>query len=109
MRRTTIIESDKQGVFDILRKVAEMLGFDVLYADRLHLEIEAMKPSKLGKKKHLSLRIIEYKNHELEVNIEARNMGLEIKRNKRNDLIEAQIERGMKQFLRGDRANFSAA
>ncbi|NQV53246.1 MAG: hypothetical protein HQ500_08675 [Flavobacteriales bacterium] len=109
MRRVTFIQSDRQGVFDIIRQVVEEHGFDVLYADRYHLEVEAMKVGRLGRKKHMSVRIIEFKNNELEVNIEVRNMGLEIKRNKRNDLLEAKIERALNLLILKDRKNFSAA
>ncbi|MEQ9186134.1 MAG: hypothetical protein RLP15_00245 [Cryomorphaceae bacterium] len=109
MRRLTFIESDKQGMFDTIRHVVEEHGFDVLYADRYHLEIEAVKAPRLGRKKHMSIRMIEFKNNELEVNIEVRNMGLEINRNKRNDLMEAKIERALGLHVRGNRENFSAA
>lgn len=108
MRRLTLIENDKQGVFDVLRKVIETQGFDVLYADRYHLEIEAVKAQRFGRKKHLSVRLIEFKRPELGVNIEVRNMGLEIKRNKRNDLLEARIEREMMAQLRASKKSSAA-
>jgi hypothetical protein len=109
MRRVTFIQEDCQGVFDTVRQVVEDHGFDVLYADRYHLEVEAMKVERLGRKKHMSVRVIEFKNNELEVSIEVRNMGLEIKRNKRNDLLEAKIERALTLLIRKDRKSYSAA
>lgn len=109
MRRTTFISPNRQEVFDMMRHVAEENGFDILYADRFHLEVEAMKGKRVGSKKHLSLRIIEFKNSELEVNIEVRNMGLELKRNKKNDLLEAKIERMLLSEVRLNKKNTSAA
>jgi hypothetical protein len=109
MRRTTIIERDKQLLFDAACTVADELGFDLLYTDRIHLEIEAMKAVRLGKKRHLSVRIIPFRGHELEVNIEIRNLGLELRRNKRNDLLEARFERAMVSYLKGRKSAISAA
>ncbi len=85
-----------QESFTILKKVIESAEYSFLHCDNHNFEIEAVMESRFKFSKHLNARLIKL-NQGTELIVEVRNIGLELKRKRRNDKLELEL---LRSFLK---------
>lgn len=84
MKSSVFTSTRSQECFSILMQVIEKAGYSFLHSDNHNFEIEALLELRFKFSKHLNARLVKLKQG-TELIVEVRNIGLEIKRERRND------------------------
>ena len=92
MKSAVFTSTRSQECFSILKQVIEKAGYSFLHSDSHNFEIEGLLELRFKFSKHLNARLVKLKQG-TELIVEVRNIGLEIKRQRRNEKLEIELIR----------------
>lgn len=99
MKSTLIPYNSAAAMAELVCAILKTRGFQILDNGSVSKAINAMKDGVPGKRKDIHIQIIESSAKQIWLEVSVRNLGLELQRDRNNDLLEVKVIRDIHRIV----------